>query len=89
MFQSANTLEEFVKKTNSWGKLWGRKELSLDTAEGRQAIADIIDCELSPENLYCDGEIPRSVAERKRKSLTKLARELCRLDPQVKFYEFG
>ena len=30
-----------------------------------------VECELSPENLYCDGEITRAAAARKRVKLNK------------------
>jgi hypothetical protein len=44
---------------------------------------------LSPENLTCDGELPRSLVQARYKELTNAARELQKLDPSVKFYEFA
>jgi len=44
---------------------------------------------LSPENLTCDGELPRSQVQARYRQLTAAARELKQLDPSVKFYEFA
>jgi hypothetical protein len=83
------TLEAYVDSKNSWGKLFGSKPLSLQNAADRQAIADSIDADLSPENLTCDGELTRSQVQAKYQRLTRAARELQTIDPTVKFYEFG
>jgi hypothetical protein len=37
--------------------------------------------------LTCDGEIPRSVVQKKWRMLTQVRQQLERLDPQVAFYE--
>jgi hypothetical protein len=39
--------------------------------------------------LTCDGELPRSMVQSRYNELTKAARELQKLDPSVKFYEFA
>jgi hypothetical protein len=83
------TLEAYVDSKNSWGKLFGSKPLSLQNAADRQAIADSIDADLSPENLTCDGELTRAQVQAKYQRLTRAARELQTIDPTVKFYEFG
>lgn len=82
-------LKNYVDKKNSWGKLFGSKPLSLDNAQDRQKIADSIDADLSPENLTCDGELPRSQVQARYRELTQAAKELRQLDPAVKFYEFA
>jgi len=83
------TLEAYVDSKNSWGRLFGSKPLSLQNAKDRQAIADSIDADLSPENLTCDGELTRAQVQAKYQRLTRAARELQTIDPTVKFYEFG
>jgi hypothetical protein len=83
------TLEAYVDSKNKWGQLWGSKPLSLQNAKDRQAIADSIDADLSPENLTCDGELTRAQVQAKYQRLTRAARELQTIDPKVKFYEFG
>jgi hypothetical protein len=84
-----STLEQYVEQKNSWGKLFGSKPLSLLNAQDRQKIADSIDADLSPENLTCDGELPRSQVQARYKMLTRAAQELQSIDPSVTFYEFN
>lgn len=83
------TLEQYVEQKNSWGKLFGSKPLSLLNAEDRQKIADSIDADLSPENLTCDGELPRSQVQQRYRYLVRCAEELRSIDPAVTFYEFS
>ena len=84
-----STIEQYVEKKNSWGKLFGNKPLSLLSATDRQKIADSIDADLSPENLTCDGELPRSQVQARYKMLTRAAQELQSIDPAVTFYEYN
>jgi hypothetical protein len=84
-----SALTQYLDRKNSFAKIFGNKELSLQNAKDRQSIADSIDSDLSPENLTCDGELPRSQVQARYKLLTKAAFELKQLDPSVKFYEYG
>jgi len=84
-----SALTKYLDRKNSFATLFGGKALSLQNASDRQRIADSIDSDLSPENLTCDGELPRSLVQSRYKELTKAAFELKKLDPSVKFYEFG
>ena len=84
-----SNIEKYVEQKNSWGKIFGSKQLSLLNAQDRQKIADSIDADLSPENLTCDGELPRSQVQQRYNFLTRCAQELRSIDPAVKFYEFG
>jgi hypothetical protein len=49
----------------------------------------MIDAALSPENLTCDGELPRAEVNARYKELMTAAKQLKKLDPAVKFYEYG
>ncbi len=82
-----STLEKYVEQKNSWGKIFGARPLSLLNAQDRQAIAESLDCDLSPENLSCDGELPRSQVQQRLRFYTRAAQELQSIDPNVKFYE--
>ena len=84
-------LNDYVAQKNSWGKIFGSKPLDLNNAQDRKAIAESIDADLSPENLCCDGELPRSQVQAKYKRLTTVAQQLIKLDPSVSkyMYEFG
>jgi len=84
-----SNLEAYVAQRNAWGKIFGQKPLSLLNAADRQRIADMIDSGLSPENLTCDGELPRSVVQLKYQKLTRAAEELKSIDPSVEFFEYG
>ena len=82
-------LQNFVAQKNHWNSFFKGTQYSLNTAKDRQALADMIDSALSPENLTCDGELPRSQVQARYKALTSAARDLQKLDPSVKFYEFA
>jgi hypothetical protein len=80
-------LNDYVEGRNRIRALFKQRPLSLDSAKDRQQLADDISCSLSPENLTCDGEIPRSVVEKKYRMLTQVRGQLLRMDPAVSFYE--
>ncbi len=84
-----SNIEQYVDGKNRWGALFGNKPLSLLNAKDRQKIADSIDADLSPENLTCDGELPRAEVQRRYNFLTRCAQELRSIDPAVTFYEFN
>jgi hypothetical protein len=83
------TIEQYVERKNSFAKLFGTKPLSLLNAKDRQAIADSLDSDLSPENLTCDGEVRGAQLQAKYKFLTRAAQELQSIDPSVTFYEYN
>lgn len=82
-------LQEYIAQRNKWNAMFNSTQYEIDTPEGRQRVADMIDSALSPENLTCDGELPRSAVQARYRELTTVAKQLQKLDPNVKFYEFG
>jgi len=84
-----STIEQYVEQKNKWRAIFNQKPLSLLNAQDRQAIANSIDSELSPENLTCDGELRGSQVQQKFRYLTRAAEELLSIDPSVTFYEMG
>jgi hypothetical protein len=82
-------LQAYIDQKNKWNALFKGSQYEIKTAKGRQEVADCIDAELSPENLTCDGELPRSQVQARYRALTSAARDLQKLDPSVKFYEFA
>ncbi len=82
-------LNAYVARKNSFSAIFGRPALDLNNKADRQKIADSIDADLSPENLTCDGELPRSQIQARYRELTSAAKQLMALDPSVKFYEFS
>jgi hypothetical protein len=82
-------IEQYVENKNRWRLIFNLKSLSLLNAQDRQAIANSIDSELSPENLTCDGELRGAQVQQKFRYLTRCAEELLSIDPSVTFYEMG
>ena len=81
-------LQTFIDQKNHWNSFFKGEQYEIQTARGRQRIADMIDSSLSPENLTCDGELPRAEVNRRYKELMAAAKQLKKLDPSVKFYEY-
>jgi hypothetical protein len=81
-------LQEFIAQKNHWNSFFKGEQYEIATAKGRQRVADMIDSALSPENLTCDGELSRTEVNRRYKELMTAAKQLKKLDPSVKFYEY-
>jgi hypothetical protein len=88
-------LTAFIDNKNRYASLFKGQRIEplyeIQTASGRQRVARMIDCALSPENLSCDGELPRSEVNRRYRELTAAARDLIKLDPSMAqhMYEFS
>ena len=82
-------LKAYVEQANKWNAIFGGTQYSLSSAMDRQKLANKIDADLSPENLTCDGELPRATVIARHKQLTRVAKQLLALDPSVKFYEYA
>lgn len=65
-----------------------RPLLELGKELDRQKIADMLDSELSPENLTMDGELSFEETEDRYNKLAKVADQLLELDPNVVFNEY-
>jgi len=74
-------LKAYVSRKNKWNAIFRGEQFELETAEGRQRVAQSLDSDLSPENLTCDGELSRAEIARRYKELTAAATELARMDP--------
>ncbi len=82
-------LQTFIAQKNHWNSFFNGEQYEIKTAQGRQRVADMIDAALSPENLTCDGELPRAEVNRRYRELMGAAKQLKKLDPSVTFYEWG
>ena len=88
-------LQKYIDQKNNWAALFkGQRTEPLyevATAAGRMRVAESIDCDLSPENLSCDGELPRSQVQARYRVLTGAAKDLIKLDPSMAqhMYEFA
>ena len=86
-------LNALIKQENDWSSIFNGKFVAYEvaTAQGRERVAKMIDAKLSPENLSCDGELPRSQVQARYRALTSAAQDLVKLDPSMSqfMYEFG
>jgi len=84
-------LNAWIDQQNQWASIWKNAVYEVQTAAGRKRVAEAIDSALSPENLSCDGELPRSQVQARYRSLTAAAKDLIRLDPSMAqfMYEFS
>jgi len=53
-------LQAYIDRKNRWNAIFKGEQFEIQTAQGRQRVADALDADLSPENLTCDGELPRA-----------------------------
>ena len=84
-------LNAWIDQQNKWASIWKNTQYEVQTAAGRKRVAEAIDSALSPENLTCDGELPRSEVNARYRSLTVAAKDLIKLDPSMAqyMYEFS
>lgn len=86
-------LNALIAQENSWSSMFNGRFVAYEvaTAQGRKRVAKMIDAKLSPENLSCDGELPRSQVQARYRALTSAAKDLVNLDPSMAqfMYEFG
>jgi len=85
-------LQAYIDRQNKWNACFGNHTpYEVATAAGRLRVAKMIDSDLSPENLSCDGELPRAEVNRRYRELTAAATVLVQLDPSISqhMYEFG
>jgi hypothetical protein len=85
--RNLKALNEYVEGRNRIRAMFKQRPLSLASARDRQQLADDISCSLSPENLTNDGELPRSVVQKKWQMLTRVRQQLQKMDSQVAFFE--
>ena len=77
MREPGDVLSNYVEQLNSWNAIFNDESIEFPlTAESAQKIGSKLDCELSPENLHCDGEISAREAQRKYNFLTSVVDEL-------------
>jgi len=69
-------LTAYLARANQFARIFSDRQLSLDSAADRQRIADRLECDLSPENLTCDGELRGAELQRRAKYLNACVKEL-------------
>ena len=76
-------LTQYVEQANKWNAVFKGEQFTLATPEGRHRVAQKLDSDLSPENLTCDGELPRAEVARRHRHLMACSLQMNRLDPQA------
>ncbi len=82
-------LEQYVEQKNKWRSVFGDPELTLLGTNDRKIIAQLIEGDLSPENLTCDGEADPRWVRQQHAFLIRCAEELVSIDPSVRIYELS
>ena len=78
-----NNLIQYLELKNQNRKIFKERALNLENLQDREFIAESLSCDLSPENLYCDGELSPKSARKKYVFLTKVANELLKKYPSL------
>ena len=70
-------LNNFIQDNNRWIAFFNQAAMSFPLTQADvDSIAKTLDCNLSPENLHCDGEISNAEAQRKYRFLAQVCKEL-------------
>jgi hypothetical protein len=68
-------LDQYVRDLNEWRVKFFKQE-PLTVAQHRQQLLNRVDSDLSPENLTCDGELPRAEVQRRYNFLMRVREQL-------------
>ena len=60
-------LKAYLDQKNQWRSIFGKP--ALQYPKDRKHILDMLECDLSPENLACDGELRGAALIKKSKFL--------------------
>ena len=71
-------LRQYIEQKNYWNKLTKRSLMDPDrlTNDDVQELLSSIECDLSPENLCCDGELRGAALQKKTRMLHGALRDL-------------
>lgn len=70
-------LTHYVEAHNSWNTLFGAAPITLPLdATGKAKVRDLLESDLSPENLTCDGELRGRQLQERVKYLRAVEAEL-------------
>lgn len=68
----SDALKAYIDHENSHLKIFGLSELKYPTTESEKVeLLERIECDLSPENLSCDGELPAHEVQFKARFLNE------------------
>lgn len=82
-------LAQYIANKNIWRNLTGQTYYDVNNLNAAEVaeLAHSLNCELSPENLHCDGEISAAEAKVKYNFLLKVIAELRTVGHPFTVYE--
>lgn len=72
-------LTAYVDHKNFMQKLFGKPAYSLSNPADLKRLMESIECDLSPENLTCDGEVYGQALIKKARHLNEIKKDLATL----------
>lgn len=67
-------IQKYLEEKNAMNKFFCGKDLSFP--QDREKLAMMVEGDLSPENLTCDGELPRAQVQKRAVFLQRVRAEL-------------
>lgn len=80
-------LTKYAAERNAVRKLMRLSPLDVNSIADLRVLAELVEGDLSPENLTCDGELPRDVVVQRHTYLIAVAKEIKQIDPSIRFWE--
>lgn len=80
-------LQQLVNIRNNSRKLFNKPMIDLRKLADRKELAFEIECSLSPENLYMDGECSHAEAEQRYRFYSMAAKQLMKIDPSLSIFD--
>lgn len=77
----------YLDERNTVRRMMNLPELDLDRPQDLRILAELVEGDLSPENLTCDGELPRAVVIERHTYLIAVAKQIKQRDPSIQFWE--
>ena len=73
-------LQHYIDNRNSWNSFFPNNTVITFPLNQKTVdeLAESLDCDLSPENLHCDGEISHAEADRKYRYYGRVIKDLDR-----------
>ena len=71
-------LQDYIDRRNQWNSFFpSNKQITFPLSQKNvNDLARSLDCDLSPENLHCDGEISHAEADRKYRYYGRVIKDL-------------
>lgn len=72
-------LEQYIASNNRWNAIFGKPAVTFPLSQHSvDQLAENLNSQLEPENLYCDGELSPAQGQAKQQELVFVANQLSR-----------